>query len=479
MSKNKSFAKSIFGFSISSWVNIILGMVYTVLSTRLLLPEVYGTVSMFINSSNTLMYLISLGFDASLIRFFNEPPNGESQRSFSSKIIGIVSLQTFIFFIFSYYFFFESFSNFMFERVNWLLTVLLFVAAYCLLLLRFFNIIYRMSFDIKRYTIQNILMQSSAKMITLLAALYNPTYETIIIFQVIGIIIITIIYTTLQHRQVFELKQLLPKKNMLTGYSPVVKFAIFSVPLYLSTNLNIILSQWVILKTLGADMMGVYSSVAIFGSLLTGLSTGFSTFWSAYVFKNYKNDHNKICLMSNYILLGVIILMAVFVLFKDMFYLFIGEQYYMGIYFFSIILVIYALDLLSQATFYGIAIVNKNYITAITNCIFVAINTALAYYGAMNWGIIGATYCMLFSKLILFVINSIIAQRYYTTIENPIKFGTGLLLIIIIGILPSQHFETTMITLIVIFILLVSKIMFKEQYNNGYILLKKIINNNG
>ena len=477
MGNEKSLVKSIFGFSISSWVNIVFGLLYTILSTRLLAPEVYGMVSVFMNSSNVLMYIICCGLDASLIRFFNERPNLETKQTFQTKTLVISTVNLLVVFLISTVFLFEQFNSFMFGRLSWFLTVMLFVSAYAHLLLRFFNISYRMSFDIKRYTIQNILIQSSTKILTLIAAFMNPTYEVVIAFQVIGIVIITTIYSIIQRKELLCLNSLTIKKGYFEGYAPVIKYAVFSAPLYISATLNLLLAQNVIKNVLGKTILGVYSSVAIFGTLFSAISTGFSTFWSAYVYKNYDNSRDKITSMSDYITLIAILAMSGFVLCKDILYLFIGEKYYSGIRFFSIVLMTNVIDLLSQATYYGIDIVKKNHITAITNCVYVCINALGAYLGAVRWGIIGATCCMLVSKLILFSLNTIIAQRYYKSIASVNRFIMGLIMIIVIAILPSFNMNIIKTSMIVLFMLGLSLLIYKEQYSLIFIMVKGKIRN--
>lgn len=468
MKNEKSLIKSIFLFSISSWVNIVLGLVYTILSTRLLSPEIYGSVSVFMSSSNTLMYIICLGLDASLIRFFNERPNNESKQKFQTKMLFLVTINMLVIFFMATVLFFDQFNMFMFGRLSWFLTIMLFFSAYAHLLLRFLNISYRMSFDSKKYTIQNILIQSSTKVLTLVAALFNPTYEVVVLFQVTGIAIITVTYFIIQKNEIVENIFKDNVRNIYVGYSQVIKFALFSAPLYISTNINILLLQNIIRTTLGAVMLGIYSSVAIFGTLFSAISTGFSTFWSAYVYKNYDEDQKKIQEMSDYIVIVGLALICCFVLFKDILYLFIGKEYQEGIRFFSMMLSANVIDLLSQASYYGIDIVKKNYITAITNCVYLVINAVGAYCGAVRWGIIGAAFCIMLAKVLLFTINTVIAQHYYKSIAHPIKFFFGLFMILSVAVLPALDLKNLGVYVIVLLIILVEVLVFFKQFNNIY-----------
>lgn len=465
MSNEKSLVKSIFSFSISSWVNIVMGFLYTILSTRLLSPDVYGMVSIFMSSSNTLMYVICLGLDASLIRFYNERPNNETQQQYQTKTIFLVTINFSIVFLIATIFNFEWFNQFMFGRLSWYLSIMLFISAYSHLLLRFFNISYRMSFNVKRYTVQNILIQSGTKIFTLSAALFRPTYEVVVLFQVSGIVLIAVTYLILQKNEIFTNDIVIKGQRIFKGYSSVIKFAIFSAPLYISANLNVLLSQNIIKNNLGAAQLGVYASVSIFGTLFGAVSTGFSTFWSAYVYKNYDNEKNKIEMMSNFIVIMAFLALSSFVLFKDIFYIFIGTKYKEGIYFFSIVLMTNVIDLLSQATYYGIDIAKKNYITAITNCCYVALNALCAYLGSLKWGIIGAAIYMMGAKLLLFLINTCISQKYYKSINSYLKFSLGIILTVGVAILPSFKFNFLVISAIVLLMFNLSCLIYNMEYN--------------
>ena len=472
---NKNLLKSIFGYSISSWINVLFGLLYTVLSTRMLDPDVYGSISLFMNSSETVMYIICLGLDSSLIRFFNERPNNESKEIFQTKLIlfSFINLFVVLFFV---TIFLNKFEMFMFGRMSWFLTILLFVSAYTQLLLRFLNILYRMSFDIKKYTIQNILIQSSTKMLVLVAALYDPKFETIISVQVLGIAVIGISYIVLQ-KEIFTTKVFCKSnmiKNLVAGYTPVIKFALFSAPVYIMSYLNIVVTQNIVRAYLGVISLGIYSSVAIFGSLFSStVSRGFSTFWSAYVYKNYKTDNDKIKEMSNYIVLVGILSMSVFVFLKDLLYVFIGERFQDGIYFFAMILSVNVIDFLSQASCYGINIARKNYITAFTNCLYVIANAIGVYIAASIWGLVGVAFSVMIIKSLYFWINTIISQKFYESIDGFGKIFLGWLLILIIASLPALGLDSIYIGLLNACLVGASVGIFYKQYK--YVFLKLTI----
>lgn len=59
------------------------------------------------------------------------------------------------------------------------------------------------------------------------------------------------------------------------------------------------MSQQIIREEIDAHALGIFASVSMFISILTAVQGGFSTYWSAYVYKNYSEEDSKIkkCMM--------------------------------------------------------------------------------------------------------------------------------------------------------------------------------------
>ena len=57
MSKNnESFLSSIFKFSISTWVNFIIGFFSSFISTRIVSPDIYGLFNIFNTCNNSYVH---------------------------------------------------------------------------------------------------------------------------------------------------------------------------------------------------------------------------------------------------------------------------------------------------------------------------------------------------------------------------------------------------------------------------------------
>lgn len=68
--KRNSLINKFLSFSIGSWISIIIGVLSTLLITRLFSPDQTGIVSMFEPFANITTTFIICGIDQSFIRFF-------------------------------------------------------------------------------------------------------------------------------------------------------------------------------------------------------------------------------------------------------------------------------------------------------------------------------------------------------------------------------------------------------------------------
>ena len=86
--KNESIFAGVLKYSISSLANIFIGFFSVLITTRIIMPDVYGQIVLFTSSSTVLMYVLIFGLDGAYIRFFNEPPaNNSSQQLLYKNLV--------------------------------------------------------------------------------------------------------------------------------------------------------------------------------------------------------------------------------------------------------------------------------------------------------------------------------------------------------------------------------------------------------
>lgn len=434
----ESILKGVLAYSISTWANVILGFLSIIVLTRVLKPEVYGEIMLFLSATQVLLYVVTLGFDVAYIRFFNEPPSADSPSQLLYKNLTITSLFCVICAVCSL-----LLPSDITEKVlgfgGKLIIGLLFLNTFTQVILRFLNIAYRMSFQTAKYNIQNILMNSVTRLFIVIGAVICNKTEFILLVLTLGLIIVLIVYFYLQKNDIRPVAKSgqIDYSISLKGYRSYIRFALLGAPTYIVTYLNTFLGQQIISVSLGTYYLGIFTSTGAFSAILAAVKGGFSTFWSAYTYKNYTSDNERIAKMHDVLVCFTLVVTNGLVLFRDVIYLFIGEAYHDSKCFFSILLLYPILSLVQETTDKGIAISKKNEIALIVHVVAVVVNLILCHLLIPRMAILGAAYANGFSAISLFVLSTFYGQKYYKTINNKGKSLMGIIAIIILLFIPS------------------------------------------
>lgn len=471
----ESVASGILKYSVSTWVNLFIGFFSVIITTRIIDPENYGYITLFISASSVLVYFFSLGLDGALIRFYNEPPRGDTKSQLLYKSIIFSTLFCLIFTVIGVLFFYTSISDYLFGICSRFLVGCLFLQTFCSVILRYLNISFRMGFKVREYTIQNILVNSLTRVLMIVAAFISNSYVFIISVMSIGLLIVLLIYLYIQKNEIipFSKDGRLDLSIKYDNYGEYFKFALFSAPTYIIVYLNTYLSQQIIKTGLGAYALGVFSSAGVFCTILSALQGGFSNYWSAYVYKNYKEEKTKIIEMHDYVLLFSIFICAALVCSRDIIYLIIGRDFHESKDFFSLLLVLPILNFVSETTAKGIAIAKKNQITMVIHTIAVAINVALCWLFTRSFGLIGAAIASSVSAFFLYALNSFFGQKYYKSVNSYPRSILGVIILVLVLLVPSVTHQIIIILFCSSSLVLLSAVIYKKQLITIFNLLKQ------
>ena len=463
-----SIFSGIFKYSISSWINIVVGFLSVIITTRILTPEVYGLTTLFLSSSSLVMYVLMMGLDGAYIRFYNEPPSGNTKNQLLFKIICYSLLFSTLIGIIVTFWGGESFSQYVLGFSSRVIIGVLFIHAISQIILRFFNISFRMSFRTRQYTIQNVLMNCLSRILLICAALIHNNVTFIVSFLTIGTFITTIVYAFIQRREYtpIDTNGNINYSLSLQGYGDYLKFALFSAPTYIVAYFNQYYSQQLIRSIVGAYALGIFSSSGIFGTLLMALKGGFATYWSAYVYKNHETEKERIVKMHNYVLLFAILILSIVIALRDVIYLFIGSQYHESKVFFSLLLSLPILTFVQETTDKGIAIAKKNHITLTAHVISVLINIVGCLVLIPKFGLMGAAVANLLAAIGLYILTTVWGQRYYKSISSTGKSIFGLIILLLLMAFPAIVYDIKWIIAFIFIIDTLSIIVFKESFKH-------------
>lgn len=466
MASEGSIFSGIFKYSISSWINIIVGFLSVIITTRILTPEVYGLTTLFLSSSSLLMYVLMLGLDGAYIRFYNEPPEGNTKNQLLYKIICYSTIFSLLVGIGVTFFGGENFSDYVFGFSSRLIVGVLFIYALSQIILRYFNISFRMSFRARQYTIQNVLMNCLSRVLLICAALIQNNITFIVTFLTLGILITTLVYSFIQRKEYIPINKdgRVNYSLNLRGYGEYLKFALFSAPTYVVTYFNQYYSQQLIRSLVGAYALGIFSSSGIFGTLLMALKGGFGTYWAAFVYKNHKTEQDRIVKMHDYVMLFAIIIISGMMIFRDIIYLFIGTQFHESKVFFSLLLALPILTFLQETTDKGIAIAKKNHISLIVHVVSVLVNIGGCLLLIPKFGLMGAAVASALAALSLYALCTYYGQKYYRSIKSVGKSLVGLLLLLSLLVFPAVIYDIKWIIGFSIIVDLLSILIYREEF---------------
>lgn len=466
--KKESILRGVFNYSISSWINIIVGFLSVAITTRIIEPDSYGIISIFLSAANFAMYILTFGMDGAYIRFYNAPPADNTRSQMLYKVTFFTSVISIILSIIVIGPLYRYSSGHIFGIESRLLVLMLVLYTYSQAIFRYLNITYRMGFRTKEYTIQNVLINCFTRLLIIGVGLLTNNVNVIILAMGLGLFGLMLIYVFIQRHEIIPVNRDGHKDYsiIMKGYGDFFRFSIYSAPSYFVTYFNGFMSQIIIKTISNSYALGIFASCAMFKTIFAALQGGFSTYWSAYVYKNYDTDKKRIVDMHDYILLFALFCVAGLLIGRDLIYLIIGEEYQESKSFFSLLLIASVLSLIRETTDKGLALAKKNEITLMANIVSVAINLVGCYLLTSQFGIKGAAYADAISAIVLYVIITCYGQKYYKTINQVTKSVFMILLIIVLMIVPSINENLLFIAIGSLGIIVIAVIVMRKEIRN-------------
>ena len=468
----KAFISSIAKFSISSWTGFIMGIMSVSITTRIFTPEITGVLNMFASAVGFFVSFSRLGMNSVVSRFYYEPPLGWTMKQMFTRCtiisVGFMMFNSVLLFTD----FFDDIFLSLFQTKNSVIRYLFVINALSVMVLtHFLSQFYRYSNDAFNFTLQQILMQFFSKIFVIAAVIFNPTVEIVLFFNNIGMFFLMTAYVIIQRNDVFEWKSGGWRSK---EFCPLYRFAFFSWPSEMIMQISIFSLPYLITVLLGASELGIYSSAGFFSTAFMLIQGGFSTYWSAFMYRYYRTEKEKICKIHSYVSLAVIILMIVFIVFQHIAYMLIGESFRGSRMFFTLILLPPVLLLLEQTTAYGITLSNKMEQNMFITFFCAIINVCAVYMGIKELGVLGAAVGVAFTAVIRYFLMTWRGQIYYRSIRSITETFSGFVILLILSmsnvIFYSSYFKELSIVVVIIFI---TGIIYKQSMYELYKLIHK------
>lgn len=473
MSNTKEF-KNIIHFSVSTWINFAVGFLSTFILTRVFVPEVLGTINLFYSTVATLMSVVCLGLDSGFIRFFNEPPDNERSSLFLIKLILICISFLIILAGISYIIFTNDITEFFLGRREFSLYICVIIGVINQIFLRFLNISYRMRMDIRNYNIQSVLTNIVTRLSVIIGALIDSNSANYAIYcNVLCISTLLIFYLYYQRKEWIPGKINFCYKH----YGEIFKFSLYIVLAGIIINAYTLSSQLIIKYFLGAYSVGIYTSAALFITILSVVKGGFGAYWSAFMYANYDKPDKRAYIMQVHrvvMLLSIIFICFLFS-FRRVLYLFIGSDFHESMTFFSLVIMYPLFQTIQETTGYGIMLKKKTHITTIISLFSFVINIGLGILLVQKWGIVGMAWANIVSAIFTYILTTLIGQKYFKSIPNSAETFVISVFIILLSIITMYITNDLYLIFICLFCVISASIIYRDLMIKGLIILKNII----
>ena len=451
-----AFFRRIAGYSMTSWINFIIGIASVVLMTRLFAPDVIGSYTLFNTATDLLMIFCCMGFDNALIRFFYAPPHDESHQVLFKRCVGASLLCYFLVALVILMGFSHTLSVLLFKKDDILLIVFLLLNGLSLLLTsRYLLLLFRMKNQIASYTILQLLMNFFSKIFVLASVLVSSTIETVLLFNTVGMVLLTLLYLIYQ-RDAFSVRV------DLFARDAIFRYAVSSWPMGVLQRMNIFLVPFLIGQYLDNYKLGIYSSTLFFCTAFTVLFNGFTTYWSPFMYKNYAAKQAFIIKVHDGVSFLLIVLEVLLLISQKFTFLFIGEMYRYGTSIFLLVLLEPIYLLLAETTCYGISIRKKNKEASLIFLLSVLMNGVFLWIGMQCFDLIGAAYAVAATAFIKFCLMTWRGQTYYKSIGSKGRTILSAVIMLTLAIMNSLLFSQMMLnTILAVVMLLFAMCLYK------------------
>jgi len=297
----KDLLVSIFKYSIATWINFIIYGASLLLVAWFIPAGTWGQLDIFISTSTLIMNICILGLDQSFMRFFNEPPEPLDKNSLLGNCFGISAICLAVTGLFCFVFCPQQLLGVFFtEKFPSIYVLYLFVNAFMAMVGRYVNLVYRMSGDIKLYTLESVLMQFFTKVFFVLGVFFSTDLSFLIVFTVAGMSAFGITFLFIVRKNI----TITPKVIFTPANRHILPYGLALMPTAVMLWLNSLFSKVYISKTIGNDQAGVFSMVSTLSQVVAIIQAGFATFWSAFIYANYKTEQEKIKQVHDYLTLS-------------------------------------------------------------------------------------------------------------------------------------------------------------------------------
>lgn len=425
MKNNKSFLKSLLGFSVGPIVAAALGFLTIPITTYLASPEDFGKASMYTMAFGLLSLVMYLGMDQAFVREFNVEKNKRKLLWSSFYIPFIFSILVSIILVI----FYIPISNILFDGVELYMIIILAASLPFAIIDRFNMLIIRMKERALLYSIFNIANKVFNIIFLLIYLIFidrsfkgiiNATFISLVIISIIGVIVC---------REYWITTIKIDKK--LTG--KMIRYALPLIPASIIGWVFSSMDRMALRAWSDFNEIGIYAVAFKITTVLGVFQQAFATFWTPTAFRWYENGEKteKFMKVSEYLTLVMTFVFILVVVFKNVILFFIGDNYDGASKLVAFLLFIPIMYTMSETTTLGIAFQRKTKYNILISLVVAVINFMLNFLLVPKLGALGACIATAVSYLVFFWMRTIISSYIWQKFNYKVYIVNTMLISVI------------------------------------------------
>lgn len=419
----KNFLKHFTVIGAGTVINMLLGLLSTPVITRIVDPEIYGQFSMFNTYSGIAVMILCLGLDQTLVRYYYEQDDIEYKQSLLYKCVKlplafcIVSSAIIILISVTGLFRFE------FDSV---IIVLLCIFSTTKLFYRFSQLIIRLEYKSKLYSILNIISKAVyIASVYVLLLLFKINHLICLVMALITESVLCLVISILAQKKVWN--AFFSKINNCK--IPSAELYKYGIPFIFSMGLMTLFEA---IDRFSLNFYRSYSEVGVYAStnniigLFAIVQTTFNALWAPMAVEHYSKSPNDVSLYQKGNKVITIVMFGIgltIILCKDVFALLLGAKYRESANILPFLVFHPIMYTISETTVTGITFTKKSkahiiitFVACITNIVG---NTLLV----PKIGCQGAAISTGISYIVFFVMRTLISNKYYYVDYSLMKFS--------------------------------------------------------
>ena len=427
MVDGRGMLKGLLGFSIVPIATALVTIFVIPVVSNVFPAEEYGKINLFYSVGALLTTLFMLGLDNSFIRYYFEPPRGLSRRNIQTMALITGFVASVLCAAVCILFFSGPVSSYLFgEYRPWLIALMaVYVAAS--VLFRLLNIDARMSENYGRYCVQSIAQTLITRIAFVVVAVVSTHYVYSVVVMTAGMLALSLMFAFVQRRSFGRFGGDVPRESVVCLFS-------FGLPVMLTNfvlNLNGTAGRLILSGAGMYDAAGVFAIATTLSNVFTVIPTAFATWWSPFMYKNYKTEQETITKIHDLVMLGAGVIVAFIIMLQDVLFSLVGGEYAACQTYFMLIMLNPIQALICETTSYGITIKEHPIYNAIASTVGVVVNIVITLALIGDLSVYAAALGVAGSAIATGIMRSVIGQRYYRCVASPLKTAAGSFLIVI------------------------------------------------